>query len=77
MAARLLEMKYLRSIREELSAAYSAGAIYGVFFDADNKVQITINGMAQLNPEKADVAIPCFFKGLQIIQNLRWTRGTN
>ncbi len=33
MAARLLEMKYLRSIREELSAAYSAGAIYGVFFD--------------------------------------------
>ena len=64
MAARLLEMKYLRSIREELSAAYSAGAIYGVFFDADNKVQVTINGMAQLNPEKADVAIPCFFKGM-------------
>ena len=64
ISARLLEMKYLRSIREELSAAYSAGAIYGVFFDADNKVQVTINGMAQLNPEKADVAIPCFFKGM-------------
>lgn len=64
MAARLLEMKYLHSIREELSAAYSAGANYGVFFDADNKVQVTINGMAQLNPEKADVAIPCFFKGM-------------
>ena len=64
VAARLLEMKYLRTIREELSAAYHAGASSGVIRDYDDKVQITITGNAQLNPEKADEAIPYFFKGL-------------
>ena len=64
VAARLLEMKYLRSIREELSAAYSTGASCGLFFDYDGKVALTLNAMAQLNPNKVDVAVPCFFKGL-------------
>ena len=64
VAARLLEMKYLRSIREELSAAYSTGASCGLFFDYDGKVALTLNAMAQLNPDKVDVAVPCFFKGL-------------
>ena len=65
VTARLLEMKYLRTIREELSAAYHAGASYGVIRDIDKKAVITITGEAQLNPEKADVAIPYFFKGLK------------
>ena len=64
VAARLLEMKYLRSIREELSAAYSTGASCGLFFDYDGKVALTLNAMAQLNPDKVDVAVPCFFKGM-------------
>ena len=64
IAARLLEMKYLRSIREELSAAYHAGATFGMIRDFDDKVVVSITANAQLNPEKADQAIPCFFKGM-------------
>lgn len=65
MAARLLEMKYLRSIREELSAAYHAGASAEIASDIDGKVAINIVGQAQLNPDKSDAAIPYFFKGMQ------------
>lgn len=66
VTSRLLEMKYLRTIREELSAAYHAGASYGVIRDVDKKtVAVTLTGSAQLNPEKADAAIPYFFKGLK------------
>ena len=65
MSARLLEMKYLRSIREELSAAYSTGASCGLIFDYDGKLALTINGTAQLNPDKVDAAVPCFFKGME------------
>ena len=65
ISARLLEMKYLRSIREELSAAYSTGASCGLIFDYDGKLALTINGTAQLNPDKVDVAVPCFFKGME------------
>ena len=64
IASQLLSMKYLRSIREELSAAYSAGANYGVIRDIDGKSMITITASAQLNPEKSDEAVPCFFKGM-------------
>ena len=65
ISARLLEMKYLRSIREELSAAYSTGASCGLIFDYDGKLALTINGTAQLNPDKLDAAVPCFFKGME------------
>ena len=34
-------MKYLRTIREELSAAYHAGANYGLLRDYDNKARQT------------------------------------
>ncbi len=64
VASQLLQMKYLRTIREELSAAYSAGATYGVIRDFDNKSIVTITANAQLNPEKSDEAVPYFFKGL-------------
>lgn len=63
VSARLLEMKYLHTIREELSAAYHAGANYGLLRDYDNKAAISISAVAQLNPEKSDIAIPYFFKG--------------
>ena len=63
-ASRLLQMKYLRTIREELSAAYSAGSTYGVIRDYDGQSMITITATAQLNPEKSDEAIPYFFKGM-------------
>lgn len=65
ITARLLEMKYLRSIREELSAAYHAGASAGISRTFDDKVTISITGSAGLNPEKTDEAIPCFFKGIE------------
>ena len=65
VSARLLEMKYLRSIREELSAAYSTGASCGLIFDYDGKLALTINGTAQSNPDKVDAAVPCFFKGME------------
>ena len=65
ISARLLELKYLRSIREELSAAYSTGASCGLIFDYDGKLALTINGTAQLNPDKVDAAVPCFFKGME------------
>ena len=64
-SARLLEMKYLRIIREELSAAYHTSATSGVIRDFDNKVAITLTASAQLNPEKADQAIPYFEKELR------------
>lgn len=64
-SARLLEMKYLRIIREELSAAYHTGASYGVIRDFDNQVAITLTASAQLNPEKAEQAIPYFEKELK------------
>ena len=64
VSARLLQMKYLRSIREELSAAYHAGASYGLIRDYDNKAALTITAEAQLNPDKADIAIPYFKKGM-------------
>ncbi len=60
----LLTMKYLHSIREELSAAYTTGAQGGMGRDVDGKADITLFAIAQLNPEKADQAVPCFFKGL-------------
>lgn len=65
VAARLLEMKYLRSIREELSAAYHAGATASIFTDKDGLAAVNIVGSAQLNPEKSDAAIPCFFQGMK------------
>ena len=63
-AARILQMKYLRTIREELSAAYHAGAEFGMIRDYDGKAALSITAQAQLNPEKTAEAIPYFFKGM-------------
>ncbi len=64
VSARLLQMKYLRTIREELSAAYHAEAKYGLIRDFDNKAALSITASAGLNPDKSDEAIPYFFKGM-------------
>ena len=65
IAGRLLEMKYNRSIRENLSAAYHAGASSDYDVDPNaNKAVYTITGSAQLNPDKQKEAVPCFFTGM-------------
>ena len=62
-AGRMLESLYLREIRENMSAAYHAGAECEV--DTDGPLSyISIQGTAQLNPEKAAAAIPEFLKGM-------------
>ena len=66
VTSRLLEMQYLRTIREQLSAAYHAGATFGMLRDFDDKASIiSITANAGLNPEKADTAITYFFKGVE------------
>lgn len=65
IAGRILDMAYNRSIREELSAAYHAGADGGFQTLADGKMCYFIQGSAQLNPDKAAEAIPCFFDGMK------------
>ena len=63
ISGKMLEMIYEREIRERMSAAYHAGAESDV--DTDNGVSyITIQGSAQLNPEKAEAALPEFKKGM-------------
>lgn len=64
IAGRVLDMAYNRAIREELSAAYHAGAEGGFELNADGTVCYYINGDAQLNPSKAAEAVPCFFSGM-------------
>lgn len=64
IAGRVLDMAYNRAIREELSAAYHAGASGGFELNADGTVCYYINGDAQLNPSKAAEAVPCFFSGM-------------
>ncbi len=65
ISARLLEMDYLRNIREKLSAAYHAGANAEKEIGLDGKLAISLTGSAQLNPEKTDAAIPYFFSGIK------------
>ena len=65
ISARLLQMDYLRNIREKLSAAYHAGAEASMELDWDGQLAISLTGSAQLNPEKLDEALPYFFSGLK------------
>jgi zinc protease len=52
----ILDMLYLKKIREEASAAYSAGA-YGFVQHVGSHVVITILGGCPMKPEKSDTAI--------------------
>ena len=65
VTARLLEMDYNRNIREKLSAAYSAGAAGSSSNDLDGNALRYLIAVAQLNPDKADEAIPYFFSGIK------------
>lgn len=65
ISARLLQMDYLRNIREKLSAAYHAGAEADMEINYDGQLAISLTGSAQLNPEKLDEALPYFFSGLK------------
>lgn len=65
IAGRILDMAYNRSIREELSAAYHAGATGGFEPNLDGTMCYFIKGDAQLNPDKVDQAVPCFFDGMK------------
>lgn len=64
VAAQMLGMKYMRKIREQLSAAYATGVNIGSLFDYDEQFVIMLRCGALLNPDKADVAIPYFCKGM-------------
>lgn len=65
ISARLLQMDYLRNIREKLSAAYHAGAEADMEINYDGQLAISLTGSAQLNPEKLDEALPYFLSGLK------------
>lgn len=65
IASRMLDMNYNRTIREKESAAYHAGADCSVRINPDKTIYMAIAGEAQLNPEKAEKAIPYFFTGLK------------
>ena len=65
ISARMLQMDYLRNIREKLSAAYHAEAEADMSVDYDGKLAISLTGGAQLNPDKLDEAMPYFFSGLK------------
>ena len=65
ISARLLQMDYLRNIREKMSAAYHAGAEASMELDWDGQLALSLIGSAQLNPEKLDEALPYFFSGLK------------
>ncbi len=64
-SARLLEMKYLRTIREELSAAYHAGATFGLLRDLTTRHPSSITAMARLEPGEVGYRYPYFFKGME------------
>ena len=66
IAARVIGMDYNRNIRERLSAAYYAGADAMESLKLNGKeVRIGFSGVAMLNPDKANEAIPCFYEGLK------------
>ncbi len=56
IAGQLLDMVYLRKIREEASAAYSAGAFGNISFEGDDVVTNVV-GVVPMKPEKADEAL--------------------
>ena len=64
VASRMLDMTFNREIRENLSAAYHAGAD-GELETGGPAIYMTITGNAMLNPDKVAEAVPEFAKGMQ------------
>ena len=65
ISSRMLSMAYDRSIREELSAAYSAQAGGDISLDADGGMHYIINGVALINPAKSKDALPLMISEMQ------------
>ena len=64
VSSRMLDMVFNREIRENLSAAYHAGA-EGELDTGGPVVYMTIVGNAMLNPDKVAEAVPQFEKGMK------------
>lgn len=65
IASRLYDMLNDRTIREKLSAAYSAGASQGTQMNPDGTQYYMLLGSALLNPDKSKEAISYFDKNLK------------
>ena len=65
VAGRLLGMDYNRNIREKLSAAYYAGADAMESMTLDHKMVVGVSGLAMMNPDKSETAVPYFYTGLK------------
>jgi len=63
-AAQVLSMVYLKSIREDASAAYSVGAI-GTLQRIGDKIEAVMQAYCPMDPNKSDVAIQLLAKGIQ------------
>ena len=63
-AGQVLSMLYLRTIREEESAAYSCGAA-GQFNLSSSKPMMMLQAYCPMNPDKQDVAIRLLHEGIK------------
>jgi zinc protease len=64
VASEVLSMIYLRTIREENSAAYHAEAIPDVDRDGQD-IYMSITGACPMDPAKADLAVSLLYKGIK------------
>ncbi len=65
VTGRMLEMEYNRVIREQMSAAYYAGASSSEGSNLDGTIVNRLYATAMLNPEKTAAAVEYFQKGFQ------------
>lgn len=68
IAAHMLNNNFEESIREKLSAAYYAGCGASSYTTASYKRGYGLRGVAGLNPDKADLAVPRFFAGMDEVK---------
>lgn len=68
MLGRILSMVYNKSIREDASAAYYAGASMGSTRGDGDDCQWTLKATSMLKPEKCDTVLMLFHQGLDSIQ---------
>lgn len=65
IAGQILSMIYLKQIREEASAAYSAGAQGGMSLSDDGYHMAQLAGFCPMKPEKKDVALKIMNQAVQ------------
>lgn len=69
IAAHMLNNNFEESIREKLSAAYYAGCSPSYYTNAAYKRGYGLRGIAGLNPDKAEQAVPKFFSGMEEVKS--------